>query len=83
MRINRAIRESLRGYAAPRYGYNGDVTIGAKVLVGLLDDISDLRQTLLVLAQDVRRERPADWTPEEADERIAQLLERLSEQINN
>lgn len=44
--------------------------------------LADVRRALLMLAADVRRARPVDWTPDEADERIARQLERLAEQIS-
>lgn len=42
---------------------------------------AEIRAALLALANDIRRPRPADWTPEEADERIAVQLEKLASQI--
>lgn len=82
MRVKRRARDSLRGYAQNHYSSLGDVTIGAKVLINMIDDIADIRHSLLQIATDVRRPRPADWAPEEADERIAAQLERLAEEIN-
>jgi hypothetical protein len=42
---------------------------------------AEIVAALRAMAKDIRRERPADWTPEEADERIARQLERLAAQI--
>lgn len=33
------------------------------------------------IARDVRRPRPADWSQAEADERTAQLLERIAAEL--
>lgn len=33
------------------------------------------------VARDVRRPRPADWSQTEADERTAQLLERIAAEL--
>jgi hypothetical protein len=77
MKVKKAMRDSLRHHAAQ----SGEARIGSKTLVDLLDDIEEIRVSLLGIAADVRRPRPADWTPEEADEHIAQVLERLAAEI--
>lgn len=46
MRVSKAQRDGLRGYASPRYAANGDVTIGAKVLVDMINDVADLEREL-------------------------------------
>ena len=38
-------------------------------------------KALLALATDVRRPRPADWTPEESDERIARRVEQIAREL--
>lgn len=68
MRVKQANRDALRGYASPSYSYNGNVTIGAKVLVDMINDFGDIRHALLMMA-------------EEADQRIAEQLERLAAEI--
>lgn len=40
--------------------------------------IADAVASLLALATDLRRPRPADWTPEAADERIARRIEQIA-----
>ena len=40
-------------------------------------------KALMALATDVRRPRPADWTPEEADERIARRVEQIARKLQH
>ncbi len=40
MRVSKEQRDALRGYALPRYLDNGDVSIGARMLVDLINDLS-------------------------------------------
>ncbi len=39
--------------------------------------IAEAIDALLALARDLRRPRPRDWTPEEADERAARRIEAI------
>ena len=40
-------------------------------------------KALLALATDVRRPRPADWTPEQSDERIARRVEQIARKLQH
>ena len=43
--------------------------------------ITDAIASLLALATDLRRPRPADWTPEAADERTARRIEQIAQKL--
>jgi hypothetical protein len=38
---------------------------------------------LQALAKDIRRPRPIDWTPEEADERTARRIEAIAQKLHD
>lgn len=43
--------------------------------------IAEAIDALLALAKDIRRPRPIDWTPEEADERTARRIEAIAQKL--
>ena len=49
--------------------------------VQLRQTVASTIEALQAMAKDMRRPLPADWTPEEADERAAQSLEQLAVQL--
>ena len=43
--------------------------------------IQEAIDELQALAKDVRRPRPADWSPEAADERTARRIEQIAQKL--
>lgn len=43
--------------------------------------IQEAIDALQALARDIRRPRPADWTPEDADERTARRIEQIAQKL--
>jgi hypothetical protein len=72
MKVKKAIRDSLREYAMQHNSENGEISIGSKVLVDLLDDIEGIRDILLFWA---------DVTAAAADEVMTRELRQLAADI--
>lgn len=72
MKVTKAIRDSLREYALQHNGENGEISIGSKVLIDLLDDIQEIHDILLFWA---------DVTAAGADEVMTKELRKLAADI--
>jgi hypothetical protein len=72
MKVKKAIRDSLREYAMQHNSQNGEMTIGSKVLIDLLDDVEGIRDILLFWA---------DVTAAGADEVMTKELRQLAADI--
>jgi hypothetical protein len=72
MKVKKAIRDSLRQYARQHNSENGEISIGSKVLVDLLDDIEGIHDILLFWA---------DVTAAAADEVMTKELRQLAADI--
>ena len=49
--------------------------------IALRQTVERAVEELEALSRDLRRPRPADWTPEDSDERTAKRLERLAARL--
>jgi len=72
MKVKKAIRDSLREYAIQHNSENGEISIGSKVLIDLLDDVEGIRDILLFWA---------DVTAASADEVMTKELRQLAADI--
>jgi hypothetical protein len=72
MKVKKAIRDALREYAMQHNSENGDISIGSKVLVDLLDDIEGIHDILIFWA---------DVTAAAADEVMTKELRQLAADI--